>query len=852
MIYLYWLLGIIGVTAITWLIIFLYGQKQDFNRSLDMVFLLVRIPRKDSKEDIEKTREMYSSGNDFKEAVGVMAHFLEQLSGISSEDLSQRAKRQEFLSFEYAVQDKLINFYIVCPNELADILEKQITGFYPDCYLERVEDYNIFHPGSKIAVRPMRFNTPSKPWRPIRTYKIMNSDSLNSIINVMSKFEENEGAAIQIMMRPIISTRWQEKGQDEAKELFSGKKGGKGFVYYLNPFRWFSVLLNIFIRGDKANELAESPDQSERTTPLTDEQVKAIEEKCAQPGFQTAIRIVASASTKRRANILLNGLYVAFSQYSASNCNGLTKVKYFSSKRFVMNYIYRTMKRTWRERITLRKMILTPDEIASVFHVPDIRYNNSPVVNWMNYKLAPAPNNVPKEGLLLGENVYRGVRTPIYMKHLDRFRHFYVIGQTGTGKSSIFQVMIRQDLKNGNGICVIDPHGDLVESVLPFVPRERADDVIYFNPSDLERPMGLNLLEAGNDAEMDLVALEAMNIMIKMFDEEVFGPRIQDYFRNGCLTLMADKKEGGALTDIVRLFTDDAFQAYKVRRVTNPIVKSFWTEQMAKTGAREKAEMIPYFAAKFGQFITNAMMRNIIGQTKSSFDFGKVMQEGKILLMNLSKGETGDINSKLLGLIITSKIQMAAMQRQKIPQDQRRAFYLYIDEFQNYVTDSIESILSEARKYRLGLNLAHQYIAQIDPNAGGGGRRGGSAANIKDAVFGNVGSIMCYKIGATDAEYMAKEMAPVFSEQDLVNMDKFKSVMKLSIDTQPSKPFSIIPTNPYLVEGDTETGEAIKQLSRLKYGRDRDFVSRQIIRRIGLVPPDEQAKAAVEKAKGGK
>ncbi|MDA1061066.1 MAG: type IV secretory system conjugative DNA transfer family protein, partial [bacterium] len=354
------------------------------------------------------------------------------------------------------------------------------------------------------------------------------------------------------------------------------------------------------------------------------------------------------------------------------------------------------------------------------------------------------------------------------------------------------------------------------------------DDVIYFDPSDMERPLGLNLLEGDTWEDKELVALDSMNIMIKLFDEEVFGPRIQDYFRNGCLTLMSDPA-GGALTDIVRLFTDDDFAKVKRQFVTNPVVASFWDHQMAKTGAREKQEMIPYFAAKFGQFVTNTMMRNIIGQAKSAFDFSDVMQEGKILLMNLSKGSVGEINSKLLGLIIVQKIQMAALKRQKIDPKERKDFFLYIDEFQNYVTESIETILSEARKYRLGLAIAHQYLGQLEDE--GGGRKKG--ANLKDAVFGNIGSMMCYKIGAQDAEHMAKEMAPVFSDQDLINIDKFKAVMKLSIDTQPSRPFSIIPVNPYTEEGDREASEAYKQLSRLKYGRDRDFVDREILRRIG-------------------
>jgi predicted CoA-binding protein len=294
---------------------------------------------------------------------------------------------------------------------------------------------------------------------------------------------------------------------------------------------------------------------------------------------------------------------------------------------------------------------------------------------------------------------------------------------------------------------------------------------------------------------------------------------------------MADP-EGGSLTDVVRLFTDDDYQKTRTKHVTNPIVKSFWEQQMAKTGAREKQEMIPYFAAKFGQFVTNGMMRNIIGQAKSAFDFTDVMNNKKILLMNLSKGETGEVNSKLLGLIIVAKIQMAAMRRQKLSKEQREPFFLYIDEFQNYVTDSIESILSEARKYRLGLVLAHQYLAQLE---GSQAKKGAKQVSLKDAIFGNVGSIMAYKIGAQDAEFMAKEMAPVFSEQDLISMDKYKGVIKLSIDTQPSRPFSIIPVNPYTEKGDLEAAEAYKQLSRLKYGRDKDFVEREIFRRLGAI-----------------
>jgi type IV secretory pathway TraG/TraD family ATPase VirD4 len=386
--------------------------------------------------------------------------------------------------------------------------------------------------------------------------------------------------------------------------------------------------------------------------------------------------------------------------------------------------------------------------------------------------------------------------------------------------------MIYQDLEQNHGLCVIDPHGDLVEDILQHIPKSRIEDVIYFNPGDTERPMGLNLLEGNTAEEKDFIALEAMNIMIKLYGEEIFSPRLQDYFRNGCLTLMDDEEEGGAITDVVRLFTDDTWQKYKVKKVKNPIVKSFWDKQMAATGAREKQEMIPYFAAKFGAFVTNTLMRNVVGQVKSAFDFSDVMNNNKILLVNLSKGQVGDLNASLLGMIIVSKLQVSAMRRANQPFEERKDFFLYIDEFQNFVTDSIETILSEARKYRLSLNIAHQYIGQLVKK---------QDTKIRDAVFGNVGTIMSYKISAQDSEYMAKEMAPIFTDQDLINLDAFKAIIKLSVDNKPTQPFSLSVVPPWesASKPNKNVANALKQLSRLRYGRDKEFVNREILARIG-------------------
>ncbi len=798
----------------------------NLERSLNMVFLEIRVPKKESKEDREVEGEQYSTQKDFKEiAGGIMMQFFDSLYSVYTKEWYNVFTAQDFLSFEYAVIDGMVRFFIVCPRKLQSIVEKQLTAFYPDSYIEAVEDYNIFKPHSKVV---SAYIVTKKPyWFPIKAYPRMTADPLNGLVNSLSKIGIDEGAAIQMMVRPL-KDGWQKKGRKEAAKIFQNKKGHD--VQWYNPISWFAVLFNVMISGDKALQNMDKDGVTTRTTPITDEEVKAMEEKNSKSGFETIIRLVSSAPTKQAAMNNLISMRGSFSQYNTANSNQLEYTHWHSNKTLVTNFIFRNFRRGAWQWLEKKRMILASDELASIFHVPNIRFNKYPSIAWQNFKIAPAPPNIPTEGILLGHNIYRGDVKEIRMKREDRFRHFYVIGQTGTGKSSILQVMIRQDLKNGDGICVIDPHGSLIADILPFIPRERADDVIYFDPGDMERPLGMNLLEGDTWEEKEMVALDAMNIMIKLFDEEVFGPRIQDYFRNGCLTLMSDPN-GAALTDIVRLFTDDDFARLKRQYVTNPIVASFWDHQMAKTGAREKQEMIPYFAAKFGQFVTNTMMRNIIGQTKSEFDFAKVMQGKKILLMNLSKGTTGEINSKLLGLIIVQKLQMAALKREKLPKDQRTDFFLYIDEFQNYVTPSIEVILSEARKYRMGLTIAHQYLAQLEE----GGTSSKKGADLKGAVFGNVGSMMSYKIGAQDAEFMGKEMAPVFSEQDLINIDKYKAVMKLSIDTQPSRPFTIIPVNPYTEQGDKEAAEAFKQLSRLKYGRDREFVEREILRRIGAI-----------------
>jgi len=812
----FWLaMFVFAVLAFAFACAFLMRRRKNFLRSINFVFLQVMIPKKESKEDQERERDQTS---EIRKVIGIGEHFFSALNGVYDSTIGSVVRGQDFLSLEFVATDGEIKFFIGCPREISDLVTKQITSFYPDAVVEIVESPQIFRENTKQATG---YLTATKKFSmPFKTYqKFESADPMNGILNALSNASDEYGnsAAIQLMIRPAKSN-WQQKTRDLAKKMASGKSE----ILWWNPISWLGNFFEMMIRGKDENQKADEGEQKNESQELT----KSMEEKAEKHGFETIIRCVASSPERRTADLHLKNILNSFAQFGTPSLNSFKKKVYHSSRALIRNFLFRHFRRSWHFQ---NKIILSTEEIASMFHFPHVKFNAIPGIKWQNYKIVKAPANIPKEGLLLGYNFYRGEKTPIYMKREDRFRHFYVIGQTGTGKSSIFQTMIRQDLRNGDGVCVIDPHGSLIESLLPFVPKSRVDDVVIFDPSDVERPMGMNLLEADDPDEQDMVALDAMNIMLKMFDEEVFGPRIQDYFRNGVLTLMADP-DGGALTDIVRLFTDDGFQRAKVKHVKNPVVKSFWTKQMAQTGQREKQEMIPYFAAKFGAFVTNSMMRNIIGQTKSAFDFATVMNEGKILFMNLSKGTVGDINSKLLGMIIVSKLQMAALRRQKEMSagTKPRDFFMYIDEFQNYVTDSIESILSEARKYRLSLNIAHQYLGQIDTS---NQKKG---VNLKDAVLGNVGTIMCYKIGAQDAEVMQKEMAPSFSDQDLLNVDAFKGAMKLAIDGQPCRPFSISVEKPWLEKGDEEMGKVLKQISRLTHGRDRKFVEKEIFARLDV------------------
>ncbi|OGC81745.1 MAG: hypothetical protein A2V81_04515 [Candidatus Abawacabacteria bacterium RBG_16_42_10] len=799
------LLLLIGLLVVLISGIVLLRQYYAVKFALKLVFLRITVPRGEDAKDQEKSRDREK---DFKESISIMEQLLVNLGGMLKQKWYQIWKYPDTMSLECAVQKGLIYFYFVVPQGWETIVEKQITSYYPDATVDIVEEYPLFQKGMHSESTELVFKEPL--FFPFKTYTQLESDPLNAVTNAFSKLAESENASLQITLA-APNKKLLKRGRKVAKDLFQGKSGPKKFTV-MTPFK---AVWNFFINVSSGGGGSKEP---KRLTPREEERVKLIESKVTRNNFTASLRIVVISVTPQGTSLQMKNILAAFNQFSSSDLNRFTVKKYLAKSKIEKYFLLRQLQPGKKNQI-----LLSTEEVASILHVPNARFNSSPAIFWQAFKIAPAPNDLPKDGILLGYNVYRGDVKEVRLRHEDRFRHFYVIGQTGTGKSTILQTMIRQDLKLGNGLCVIDPHGELIEDILAYIPKSRIQDVIYFNPGDTDRPMGLNLLEADTPEEKDFISTEALNIMIKLYGEEIFSPRLQDYFRNGCLTLM-DDPNGGTITDIVRLFTDEEWQMYKVSKVQNPIVKSFWHKQMAMTGAREKQEMIPYFAAKFGAFITNTMMRNVLGQTKSAFDFTDVMNNKKILLVNLSKGLVGDFNASLLGMIIVAKLQVAAMRR---VYGKKTDFFLYIDEFQNFVTNSVEIILSEARKYRLGLVMAHQFVNQLIKSQ--------NDTKIRDAVFGNVGSMLAYKISPDSAELIGREMAPVFTEQDLLNIGDFRAILKLSINNKPSRPFTLNVIKPWELgdPGNPRIAQAVKELSRLKYGVRKEFVNQEILARIG-------------------
>lgn len=723
--------------------------------------------------------------------------------------------RQDNTTLEIVAEHGQISFYFIVRRDFREFFEQQAQAQFPTAQFEEVEDYNAFSPLGVAIGTELAFVRPNAV--PIRSYKKFETDTIDALTNALSRLGDDEAGVIQYVFR-TAHPRWHRQGRKIAHALRKGRP--------LRDVMWrgkMSTVGSILTASFQTTKKDAPPDPERPMLSQTEQQVlEALEEKNNQAGLELNIRLVVTARGITRAKQGLYGLIDAFSQFRHyESGNGFHPTGMHTDIGFMRRFIYRSF--SGASLFHRKKMIVSAEEMASLFH-PPLPTTETPKINWLTARKLVAPVNVPHSGILLGQNVFRGNRSLIHMKLEDRRRHMYIIGTTGTGKSVLMSNMAIQDIKNGEGVAVIDPHGSLVEEILENIPEERIDDVVYFDPSDIERPVGLNMLEATSPQEADFAVQEMIAIFYKLVtDPSMIGPMFEHNMRNAMLTLMANTDYPGTIADIPRIFTDPEFQKYSLKFVTDPIVRSFWEKEMAKTTDYHKSEMLGYLISKVGRFVENAMMRNIIGQPRSGFNLREIMDKRKILLVNLSKGKVGEMNSNLLGLIIVSKLQMAALARADVPEHNRPDFFLYVDEFQNFITDSIATILSEARKYRLNMVLAHQYIGQLVVN---------NDTKVRDAVFGNVGTVAAFRIGVEDAELMAKQLAPVVTEYDLINIEKYNAYVRLLIDNSTSRAFSMQTFPPSM--GDRERALRIRAIARLKFGRPKAEVDADIMTRTKL------------------
>lgn len=765
-------------------------------KGIAMRLLEVTLP-----EDVDEKKN-------FKDFIVAMEQFY---AGMLSVGDDRTNIKERYFTLEIAQQNAgtEVRFYAAVPFDKVGLFEKQVLGFYHDAKVEEIaDDYNIFSENGSISGSYAKFTEVAL--FPIRMVESgLDHDPMNTIVNAFSKLkEEGEGAAIQFTIMPVGDTlvkQYSEALHNIKKEGMKAKEALSAATSLLkgagNAFKDLFTSSEELVRRKEENK--------------TDEKVvEAVTTKVKSTLMKASIRIIASARTKERAEEIRTEIEATFNQFTDTNANSFSwhRVGDKHTDEFAYDF-------SFRQFHDQEALSLNTKELATLFHFP-VGVKSSPNLRQARAASAPAPSEMLPAGISLGTNTYRGETKEIIYGREDRVRHCYVIGQTGTGKTVFLKNMIIQDIQNGDGVCFIDPHGSDIVDILANIPPERIDDVIYFDPAYTERPMGLNMLEYDPrfPEQKTFVVNELLAIFNKLFDMKTAGgPAFEQYFRNSALLVMDDPLSGATLLEIGRVLADKEFRDLKLSTCKNPIIKQFWENAEKTSGEQSLANFVPYVTNKFDVFISNDIMRPVIAQPKSVLNFREIMDKKKILLVNLSKGRLGDINANLIGLILVGKITMAALSRVDIVGKEKvNDFYLYIDEFQNITTDSIEVILSEARKYRLSLNIAHQYIEQLEDN-------------IRDAVFGNVGTMIVHRVSPENADVFAKTLEPTFTPQDIIKLENLNCYVKMLVNGMPVKPFNS--KTPFPPKGNREIIEKLKQLSYLKFGRPREEVEAEIMER---------------------
>ena len=776
-------------------------KAKKYERGLKMVSLLIHLPP--TTDDIEAgSRDKRDIAN---EAISKAQVMYSILSSTIVKGMKSKLYGQRHFSMEIIAKDGIIRYYAIVPAVLTEVVKQAIQSSYPTARIEEKREENIFSPDGQIDnIAGAELTLNKEPYLPIATYEDTKSDASMAILNALSTVNKGEGATVQILFRPA-QKKWTEAGKEYIENIQKGKKTKTGGAI-------ISDYVTDIIRAPW--EVPGEHEKSKEETIITNvkqEELQAIANKMRYPGFETLIRVVASSSNKPRSEAIVGGIISAFSQFNNPSYNGFNVNMFKDPKKLAIDYTFRFFP------IKNSSNILNSIELASIFHLPEQSAIPNSQVERQLVKQVDGPAKLPTEGVFLGTNEFRGTKKAIYLDDDNRRRHMYVIGQTGMGKSVFLENIAFQDMCDGRGFAFIDPHGDAVEALLKRVPEERIDDVIYFDPADIEHPVGMNMFEFTSEDQKDFIVQEGISMLQSLFDPEnqgFFGPRGQHMFRNAALLLMADPA-GATFIDIPQCFTDPEFVKSKLKYVTDKAVYDYWTKEFpASQKSNDAGEVITWFASKWGPFLSNTIMRNTLGQVKSGFNIREIMDNKKIFLVNLSKGRLGDINANLLGMIFVMKFQQAAMSRQDIPEDERKDFCLYVDEFQNFATDSFESILSEARKYRLNLIVANQFMTQLTDK-------------IREALLGNVGTIICGRVGVTDADLMVKAFTPTFTAEDLTKTPNHAAVCKVMMFGMPSAAFTMNLPAPMGEPNDTLM-ETLKVYSATKYAKTRSEVEKEI------------------------
>jgi hypothetical protein len=811
------LIGLVGAFAFTQYRKTLREAK-NYERGLKMVSLYIHIPP--SSDDVDGNGR---DERDLTEEVLSQAQVMYNIiASTAMKGFKSKIYGQRHISFEIVAHEGLVHYYAIVPTVLIDVVRQALAAAYPSARLEEVEERNIFSQTGKMTGTIGGELTLKKSYvYPISTFQESKRDAARALLNALSAASRDDGIAVQLLLRPAPEG-WSKNSIYTANKIRKDKGIKKTGLAGINPKDIMEALW-------KPPESSEIKPEDKQLSSLEQNLVEAVEEKTRHPGYETLIRVVVSSNSATRSQALLKNVVAAFSLFDSSVNNGFKFTIAKDIEELVTAYIFRFFPQS------ITQNILNSVELATIFHLPDQNSIPTSQVQRQQAKQVDGPTQVMDEGFLLGYNEFRGIKKQIRLSTNDRRRHTYMIGQTGTGKSGLLENLAFQDMMDGKGFAFIDPHGDSAEKLLGMVPKERVEDVIYFSPGDMESPIGLNLFEFENTDQRDFLIQETIAMLYRLYDPGhtgIIGPRYEHWFRNAALTIMSDPK-GSTFIDVPQVFNDQSFTDEKLKHVTDRTVLDFWNKEMAQTSDANKSEVLGWFVSKFGAFLSNEMMRNVIGQTKSGFNLREIMDNKKILLVNLSKGRTGELNSQLLGMIFVMKFQAAAMGRADVPEDEREDFALYVDEFQNFATDSFESILSEARKYRLNLVLANQFMTQLTDK-------------IREAIIGNIGTVISGRIGITDAEILQKKFAPTFDAEDLTKLPNFQTIASVMINNVPSSAFSMSLVPP-MGQSNPQLRDALKKLSAAKYGRPRAEVEKEIFARLGA--GDDAKKAKLEALK---